>query len=94
MGRGRTFNAEFKAKVAVEAIKGDKTVAELASEFKIHPSQIATWKKQALAGLTDIFSGKGQKQAQESDSKSEELYAKIGKLEIENDFLKKVYYRK
>ena len=52
MGRGRTFNAEFKAKVAVEAIKGDKTVAELASEFKIHPSQIATWKKQALAGLT------------------------------------------
>ena len=52
MGRGRVFNAEFKAKVAVEAIKGDKTVAELASEFKIHPSQIATWKKQALAGLT------------------------------------------
>lgn len=90
MGRGRAFSAEFKSKVAIEAIKGEVTIAELASKYKVHATQIITWKKQAMGQLIEGFSGKAGRKKQDDDSTVEGLYAKIGRLEIENDFLKKV----
>ncbi len=91
MGAGRTFRPEFKAKVALEAIRGEETLAMLASKYKLQSTQISAWKKQALSQLTEAFSGKkaGRKKL-DDDSTVEGLYAKIGRLEIENDFLKKV----
>jgi transposase-like protein len=93
MGKGRQFSAEFKAKVAREAIRGEKTVAELASQFKVHPTQISQWKKQALDQIPEAFTGKAGRKKVVEDDTIEGLYAKIGRLEIENDFLKKTVYR-
>ena len=93
MGKGRAFSAEFKGKVALEALRGNKTAAELASEFKVHVSQIAQWKKQALEQLPSSFSNKPGRKKVEEDGTIEGLYAKIGRLEMENDFLKKTVYR-
>lgn len=93
MGNGRAFSAEFKAKVALEALRGYKTTVELASEFKVHPSQIMQWKKAAMEHLKESFSNKPGRKKVEEDQSVEGLYAKIGRLEIENDFLKKTVYR-
>ena len=90
MGKGRAFSAEFKSKVAIAAIRGDETIAEMASRFKVHPTHISAWKKQAMGQLIDGFSVKPGRKRQDDDSTVEGLYAKIGRLEIENDFLKKV----
>lgn len=90
MGKGRAFSAEFKAKVALEAIRGEETLAVLASRYKVQAPQISAWKKQALVQMTAAFSGKPGRKKLEDDKSVEGLYAKIGRLEIENDFLKKV----
>ena len=91
MGKGRAFKAEFKSKVALAAIRGEETIAEIASRFKVHPTQISAWKKQAMGQVMDGFSSvKPGRKRQDDDSTLEGLYAKIGRLEIENDFLKKV----
>jgi transposase-like protein len=86
------FNAEIKARVALEAIKGFKTVPEISSEFKVHPTQIASWKRKLLAGAKDLFSGKSGKDIVSYDQEIGELYKKIGQLKVENDFLKKAVY--
>src|SRR5882757_1710128 len=79
----------LKAKVAVEAIKAHKTAAQIAQMFGVHPTQVGGWKKQALAGLPDIF-GNGREQIrQQSDADKDELYKQIGQLKVESDFLKK-----
>ncbi len=79
----------LKAKVAVEAIKAHKTAAQIAQMFGVHPTQVGGWKKQALAGLPDIF-GNGREQVrQQSDAEKDELYKQIGQLKVELDFLKK-----
>jgi transposase len=76
----------FKAKVALAAIKGDRTLAELAEQFDVHPNQITTWKAQLENGAADIFNPNGTATAQPTvDVKS--LHAKIGELTLENDFL-------
>jgi transposase len=90
MGKGRIFSAEFKAKVALEALRGEETLAVLASKYKVQVPQISNWKKQALSQITAGFSGKAGRKKAEEDHSVEGLYAKIGRLEIENDFLKKV----
>ena len=78
----------LKAKVAVEAIKAHKTAAQIAQMFGVHPTQVGGWKKQALAGLPDIF-GNGREQVrQQSDAEKDELYKQIGQLKVELDFLK------
>ena len=79
----------LKAKVAVEAIKGHKTAAQIAQTFGVHPTQVGSWKKQALAGLPDVF-GNGREQIrQQADTERDELYKKVGQLKVELDFLKK-----
>ena len=76
-------------KVAVEAIKSHKTVAQIAQMFDVHPTQVGSWKKQALAGLPDVF-GNGREQIrQQADTEKDELYRQIGQLKVELDFLKK-----
>jgi transposase len=79
----RNHGAVFKAKVALEAIKGDQTLVELSERFQVHPNQIAEWKKVLLERASDVFD-KG-KPSKEPDIK--ELHAKIGQLALENDFL-------
>jgi transposase len=83
----RNHSPAFKAKVALAAIKGERTIAELADQFDIHVSQITTWKEQLQEGAADVFgSGVGSKPSvPEVDIKS--LHAKIGELTLENDFL-------
>jgi transposase-like protein len=85
----KSFNTEFKAKVAIEAIKGHKTVNELASEFEISPSQINNWKKQLLDGASDTFSRGKQKREAEYEAEKDRLYQQVGKLQVELDWLKK-----
>src|SRR6202451_2946989 len=73
----------LKAKVAVEVIKAHKTAAQIAQMFGVHPTQVGGWKKQALAGLPDIF-GNGREQVrQQSDAEKDELYKQIGQLKVE-----------
>ena len=89
MGR-KSFSSEFKSKVAVEALKGNKTVSELASEFGVHPTQVNSWKKQLLEVSRSAFNSKQQEKAQaQAESEREQLYAQIGKLKVELDWLKK-----
>ena len=83
------FSKEFKAKVALEAIKGHRTVNEIASEFEVHPSQVNTWKKQAMGGLSDTFERKGKSKEEVSEREKDRLYQKVGQLQIELDWLKK-----
>ncbi len=83
----RNHTPAFKSKVALEAIRGEKTLAELAQQFDVHANQIKTWRDQLLAGAKGVFSkeGKGAKPVPTIDVKT--LHAKIGELTLENDFL-------
>ena len=89
----RKFTAAFKAKVAIEALKEQHTLAELAQKFELHPNQISQWKQEFIASSEQIFeSGKGKKKEVKSASEevdTQKLYAKIGQLQMERDFLKK-----
>ena len=83
----RRFSAEFKAKVALEALKGEQSLSELAVRYEIHPNMIAQWKRQAAEGLVEVFSGKGGRSDVAGEAQIKELHAKIGQLTIERDFL-------
>ena len=82
----KKYSAEFKAKVALAAVKNEETTAELAQRFGVHPTMITAWKRSLLEGATEIFD-KNQKQRKQSDEKIDELHRQIGKLKVENDFL-------
>jgi len=86
----RKFSAEFKARVALEAIKEQSTLAELAVKYEIHPNQITEWKKTFLAKATLTFTEKLPEKKQEEEVRR--LYEQIGQLKVENDFLKKKLY--
>jgi transposase-like protein len=85
----RQYSADWKAKVALEAIKGQRTVQEIASHYEVHPSLVTHWKKQLLEGAAEIFSN-GKRVAADADEELKaELYQQIGKLQVEVDWLKK-----
>ncbi len=84
----KRYSAEIKAKVALEAIKGQKTANEIASEYGVHPTQIAQWKKQALDELPQLFVGPGNR-AKTDEALIAALYQEIGQLKVELDWLKK-----
>ena len=88
----KKHSKEFKAKVAVEALRGEKTVQEIALKYEIHPNQVTLWKKQLLDNATSAFDKQGKdKELGEAEKKQDELYSQIGQLKVENDFLKKKY---
>ncbi len=82
----RNHSPAYKAKVAVAAIKGDKTLVELSEQYDVHPNQIQDWRKRLLDDADTVF-GKGQQQREETDEKVKDLHAKIGQLTMERDFL-------
>lgn len=87
-GKRKRCTAEFKAKVALEAVRGELTTAQLAAKHGIHQTMVGEWKKQAVEGLAAVFSGKevAQETAKSTEAEVEKLHAKIGRLEVERDF--------
>lgn len=85
----KKYGAEFKAKIALEALKEQRTINEIASEFGVHPNQVSLWKKEALEGFTRIFSGPKERGAVENEKAKEQLYSQIGQMKVELDWLKK-----
>jgi transposase-like protein len=86
----KTFSAEFKAKVALESIRGISTTAEIALRYKVHPNQITKWKKQAQDNLAALFAdGRSKTNQGEDDRLKDRLYQQIGQLQFELDWLKK-----
>jgi len=86
----RRHEPEFKARVALEALKGIKTIQQIAKDFDIHPVQVSDWKKAMTDGATGIFgSGRGKAEEEDFDRQRDELHAKIGQLTVEVDFLRK-----
>lgn len=85
----RQFTAEFKARVAIEAIKGQKTIQEIASHYEVHPNMVTTWKRQALAELSQVFSDQRARAGESDEALKDALYQQIGKLQVQLDWLKK-----
>ena len=88
----RNHSSAFKAKVALAAVKGEHTLAELAEQFDVHPNQIQNWKRRLVEGAEDVF-GANAEQVRHNEQEVEKLHAKIGQLSMENDFLSKVLGR-
>lgn len=84
-----THTTDFKSRVALEAIRGDLTMNEIASKYKVHASQIHRWKQQAIASIKDGFTGKQEKHSQSQEQLTEELYKEIGRQKVELEWLKK-----
>jgi transposase-like protein len=85
------FDSAFKAKVALEAIKGEQTLAEIANHYGVHPTQISQWKKQVLEGLPSLLDTKHKKNKVSESQDESELFEEIGRLKVELDWLKKKF---
>ena len=83
----RRFTAQFKAKVAMEALRGDRTIQAIAAKHEVHPNQVSGWKRQAQAGLQELFAGASNRRQKDHDATIHDLHAKIGELTVERDFL-------
>ncbi len=89
----RWFTAEFKAKVSLEAIRGERTISELATKHQLHPNQITQWKRQAIENLAKAFDDKAADAQVGGEAEVTKLHAKIGQLVVERDFLAKAFDR-
>lgn len=87
------YSAEFKAKVAIEAMKGEKTMSELGAKYGVHPNMVAQWKRHAVESMADVFSGKAGARNNAHESQVKDLHAKIGQLTVERDFLANAFGR-
>lgn len=87
MSKRKQHSPEFKAKVALEALKGEQTVADLASRFGVHPTMIHTWKRALLEGASGVFERGSRKTPEIDEEQVKELHAKFGELAVANDFL-------
>lgn len=85
----RSFSAEMKSRIALEAIKGQKTIQEIASHYGVHPNQVTNWKKQAAEGIPTLFADHRSKADNSEEVQKAELYEQIGRLQVELDWLKK-----
>ena len=94
MKKRKRHSKEFKARVALDAIKGQKTLSELASEYRIHPNQISQWRKKLIEESSDVFARGRDRDAEAYEAEKDRLYQQIGKLQVEVEWLKKtVGYR-
>ena len=89
----RKHSPLFKAKVALEALKGEETIAELGSRFEVHPSQIRVWKKALVEGASGIFDGNHDQKKKDDEGLIAQLYQQIGQLKVERDFLESRFGR-
>ena len=85
MSKRRRFTAAFKARVALEALRGDRTIQEIAARHKVHPNQVSTWKRQAVDGLGEVFSNGAERRQIDREAEIHDLHAKIGQLTVERD---------
>ena len=83
----RRFTAQFKAKVATEALRGERTIQAIAAKYQVHPNQVSGWKRQAQAGLEEVFVGATKRSQKDHEAIVHDLHAKIGELTVERDFL-------
>ena len=88
-GMRKRFSNEFRAKVALAALKGDKTMSELASEFGVHPTQVSAWRNELKSRATEIFGSPRDKTSGDKNELIEELYKNLGQMKVEHDWLKK-----
>ncbi len=93
MAKRRNYSIDFKAKVAVAAIRGDGTIAELAARYRVHPNMITKWKRTALEGLKETFTRGPGPAHRDHEEEVKQLQAKIGELVVERDFLAKAFDR-
>ncbi len=85
----KNYSGEFKAKIAIEALKGDRTLSELSSKYEVHPNQIRLWKQKLIESLPGIFSNRRKQKRDDGEELKARLYQEIGQLKVELDWLKK-----
>jgi len=85
------YSAEFKSKVALEALREEQTLSELSAKYNVHLNQIFKWKKEAMEGMASIFTNKPNKSDERAEAEIKELHAKIGQLTVERDFLQRAF---
>ncbi len=87
MSKRRRFSGELKAKLVLEALRGDRTLQEIASRRRVHPNQVGAWKRQAIEGLAELFSKGAERRVRDHEGEVRDLHARIGELIVERDFL-------
>ncbi|MCD6505449.1 transposase [Candidatus Poribacteria bacterium] len=91
MGERRKYDSRFKAEVALEAIKNQQTISQIASQYGVHPNQVSKWKRKAVEGLVEVFSDGKERKERDQQKLIDELYRQIGQLKVELDWLKIIW---